>query len=329
MLAHRHERPRQPFTADRAPAPPPPATGRHGAARRAGRRDRGAACVSIPALISYASAMLRNRRTRASASARSSGCATTAPAGSSTGSSTIYYSLNAPSTGGPALHALPRPAGRRGRPDRAAHHVATTTGRRHRPVIHPALPRRGRVARDVRRTAARIRRCSSPASARRPELPADGRRRRLDRHSPDHHVAVPGHPGAGGDAALAAGPRRCRRQCARSSWRRSTAASSWPTRVAGSPIGGHTYAPMQAQMATIVRYRNGRDRHHRVDGGPNVGPDVVYARQNLPLIVNHGRPNPNLSDGPEWGATLGNAIHVWRSAVGIDRRGNLIYAASP
>jgi hypothetical protein len=46
------------------------------------------------------------------------------------------------------------------------------------------------------------------------------------------------------------------------------------------------------------------------------------------LIVNHGRANPNLSDGPEWGATLGNAIRVWRSAVGIDRRGNLIYAAA-
>jgi hypothetical protein len=63
-------------------------------------------------------------------------------------------------------------------------------------------------------------------------------------------------------------------------------------------------------------------------GGPGVPPDVLYARQNLPLIVNHRRPNPNLSDGPEWGATLGNAIMVWRSAVGVDRHGNLIYAAA-
>ena len=39
-------------------------------------------------------------------------------------------------------------------------------------------------------------------------------------------------------------------------------------------------------------------------------------------------PNPNLSDGPEWGATLGNAIRVWRSGVGVDRHGNLIYAAA-
>jgi hypothetical protein len=56
---------------------------------------------------------------------------------------------------------------------------------------------------------------------------------------------------------------------------------------------------------------------------------VVFARQDLPLIVNHGHVNPNLSDGPEWGATLGNKVYVWRSAVGIDRHGNLIYAAAP
>jgi hypothetical protein len=59
-----------------------------------------------------------------------------------------------------------------------------------------------------------------------------------------------------------------------------------------------------------------------------VGANVVFARQNLPLIVDQGRPNPNLNDGPEWGATLGNAIEVWRSGIGVDRSGNLIYAAA-
>ena len=53
-----------------------------------------------------------------------------------------------------------------------------------------------------------------------------------------------------------------------------------------------------------------------------------YARQDLPLIVSGGQPNPNLSDGPEWGATLGNAIRVWRSGIGVDTNGNLIYAAA-
>ena len=48
-------------------------------------------------------------------------------------------------------------------------------------------------------------------------------------------------------------------------------------------------------------------------GGPDIPRGVDFARQNLPLIVEGGRPNPNLNDGPEWGATLGNAIRVWRS----------------
>jgi hypothetical protein len=97
----------------------------------------------------------------------------------------------------------------------------------------------------------------------------------------------------------------------------------------GFAYHGHTYAPLHDGMATIVGYRSGRVDVVAWTGGPVAGPDVVYARQDLPLIVNHGQINPNLSDGPEWGATLGNAIFVWRSAVGVDRHGNVIYAAAP
>jgi hypothetical protein len=96
----------------------------------------------------------------------------------------------------------------------------------------------------------------------------------------------------------------------------------------GFAYHGHTYAPLHDGMATIVGYRSGRVNVVAWSGGPNAGPDVVFARQDLPLIVNNGHVNPNLSDGPEWGATLGNAVFVWRSAVGIDRHGNLIYVAA-
>jgi uncharacterized protein YigE (DUF2233 family) len=77
-----------------------------------------------------------------------------------------------------------------------------------------------------------------------------------------------------------------------------------------------------------MRFRNGRADVRGWTGSGTAPPDVVYARQNLPLIVDHADLNPNLSDGPEWGATLGNAVRVWRSGVGIDRHGNLIYAAA-
>jgi hypothetical protein len=46
-----------------------------------------------------------------------------------------------------------------------------------------------------------------------------------------------------------------------------------------------------------------------------------------PIIWN-GRLNPALNDSSQWGFTVGNAVRVWRTGVGIDRRGNLIFAAA-
>jgi hypothetical protein len=85
---------------------------------------------------------------------------------------------------------------------------------------------------------------------------------------------------------------------------------------------------MERGMATIVGYTTGRVDIRSWQGGPDVPHGVSFARQNLPLIVEGGRPNPDLSDGPQWGATLGNAIRVWRSGIGITARGDLIYAAA-
>jgi Phosphodiester glycosidase len=96
----------------------------------------------------------------------------------------------------------------------------------------------------------------------------------------------------------------------------------------GFVVGGRTYAPLQNGMATFVHYTDGRVDIVDWQDGSRAPAGVDYARQNLPLIVQGGRPNPNLSDGPEWGATLGNAVRVWRSAVGVDARGNLLYAAA-
>jgi len=45
----------------------------------------------------------------------------------------------------------------------------------------------------------------------------------------------------------------------------------------------------------------------------------------------NGRLNPTLNENPnspEWGFTLGGVTRVWRTAVGIDRHGNLIFVAA-
>jgi Phosphodiester glycosidase len=94
----------------------------------------------------------------------------------------------------------------------------------------------------------------------------------------------------------------------------------------GLALNGHTYAAMRDGQATLVGYRDGRVNVVDWRGGPIASGSVAFARQNLPLIVNEGRPGPNLDSG-EWGATVGAAILVWRSGIGVDRHGNLIYAA--
>ena len=91
---------------------------------------------------------------------------------------------------------------------------------------------------------------------------------------------------------------------------------------------GHTYAPMKNGMATLIGYTDGHVDIEPWTAGPAAPAGVAFARQNLPLIVENGGPNPNLSDGPEWGVTVGNAIRVWRSGIGVDQNGNLVYAAA-
>ncbi|MDQ1381989.1 MAG: hypothetical protein QOJ71_2708, partial [Actinomycetota bacterium] len=76
----------------------------------------------------------------------------------------------------------------------------------------------------------------------------------------------------------------------------------------------------------------------RADGTVDVGtwgrdllPTTPYAAafQCLDLIVDNGNDVQGLTrdDHLRWGQTLGGRVFVWRSGVGIDTRGNLVYAA--
>ena len=97
----------------------------------------------------------------------------------------------------------------------------------------------------------------------------------------------------------------------------------------GFAVNGHVYEPFRAGIGTLVAYGDGRVDIVKWPGGPP-GADVVCARQNLPMIVDNGKPDPSLNnDGAVWGLTLGNTVRVWRSGVGVDAQGNLIYVAAP
>ena len=99
----------------------------------------------------------------------------------------------------------------------------------------------------------------------------------------------------------------------------------------GSAVNGRTNEPLKDGNATLICYRDGRIGIVKWSGGPNVGPDVAWARQSLAPIIWNGRLNPQLNDNPnspQWGFTLGGLTRVWRTGVGIDRNGNLIYVAA-
>ena len=96
----------------------------------------------------------------------------------------------------------------------------------------------------------------------------------------------------------------------------------------GFAVDGNSYTPLVPGMATLFGYRDGRVGVTAWHGGNAPGRNIVFARQNLPLIISNGRLNAALDDSSKWGHTLGNAVRVWRSGIGVDRHGNLIYAAA-
>ncbi|MGB9111916.1 MAG: phosphodiester glycosidase family protein, partial [Acidimicrobiales bacterium] len=99
----------------------------------------------------------------------------------------------------------------------------------------------------------------------------------------------------------------------------------------GSSDNGLVNEPLTDGNATLVGYRDGRVAIVKWSGGANAGPNVAWTRQSLAPIVWNGQLNPALNENPnspQWGYTLGGVTRVWRTGVGIDGRGNLIFVVA-
>lgn len=228
----------------------------------------------------------------------------------------VYYSLNAPATGGPALRRIP--IGRHSAAPAAVHPPDIA------PVIRPALPHEGVWV---------------PSESWSPDSPVQVAQFRSDPNYPQMVAGVAWidpsrtwislNPGRlEPDVSLPRGPM----EVAPSQRSRLLATFNSGFKLeddgGGFAVDGHAYAPMRDGQATIIGYANGRVDVRDWTGGPQVPPGVRWARQNLPLIVEGGQPNPTLSNASAWGATVDNAVRVWRSGVGVNARGDLIYAAA-
>jgi hypothetical protein len=308
-------------------APPTRRTGPHGW-RRVRRIIVIAAVFSlIPAFVSLASAMTQQSNSsfgiRFVEWMRDNGAR-----GLVNNIENIYYSLNAPSKGGPALKRLPGQAGAIAGANTAHHAV---------PVYHPPniapLVRNGLPGEGIWHAT------FADGGSQPPVLITSFRPEPINYPQAVVGVAWIDHtrtstwlyPGNQEPAVSmnSRGPEEVPTELRSKLVAAFNSGFKLSDSGGGFAMGGHTYAPLHDGMATFVRYRNGTVDIIRWSGGSTASSDIAFARQNLPLIVDNGKPNPNLNDGPEWGATLGNAALVWRSSVGIDSRGNLIYASGP
>ncbi len=92
-----------------------------------------------------------------------------------------------------------------------------------------------------------------------------------------------------------------------------------------------TVIPLRSGAASFVVYANGSATVGAWGKTVTMTPSVVSVRQNLDLLVENGKPVPglNATTTTRWGATLGNAVYVWRSGLGVTSDGALVYVGGP
>jgi Phosphodiester glycosidase len=99
----------------------------------------------------------------------------------------------------------------------------------------------------------------------------------------------------------------------------------------GFYLNGVTRGSLTRGAASLVYYRNGHVTVGVWGRDVRKTPQVVGIRQNLRLIVDHGKVPMSVDNNvtTNWGATLGGGYFVWRSGVGVTSDGRVIFVYGP
>lgn len=99
----------------------------------------------------------------------------------------------------------------------------------------------------------------------------------------------------------------------------------------GFYLHGKTAVPLVRGAASLVLYRSGKVNIGTWGSEVTMTPGVVAVLQNLVLMVDHGQVSQaaTYNDHSVWGSTLGAAIVIPRSGVGVTANGALVYVAGP
>ena len=91
---------------------------------------------------------------------------------------------------------------------------------------------------------------------------------------------------------------------------------------------GHTIGSLVNGAASLVIYKDGHATVGTWGKDVTMTPEVTFVRQNLKPLVSGGQVADNLDANVEstWGATIGGALAVWRSGIGVTATGDLVYA---
>jgi hypothetical protein len=99
------------------------------------------------------------------------------------------------------------------------------------------------------------------------------------------------------------------------------------TNPGGFESYGRTAVPLRTGLGSVVTYADGVTNigswNQEV---PSRGRAVASVRQNLPLLIDHGRAAATIGCVSCWGATLGGVLDPARSALGIAAGGRLVWA---
>jgi hypothetical protein len=96
----------------------------------------------------------------------------------------------------------------------------------------------------------------------------------------------------------------------------------------GFMSGGRVASPLRDGLGSIVTYSDGQTAIGAWNTEvPQRGLAIQSVRQNLPLLIDHGRLAATIDCQSCWGATVGGAADVARSALGITADGHLMWAA--
>jgi hypothetical protein len=102
-----------------------------------------------------------------------------------------------------------------------------------------------------------------------------------------------------------------------------------PDAHGGFFLDGRTAGVLRRGAASEVFYRNGSMTVGAWGREVRMTPSVVGVRQNLGMLIDHGRIAQNVNRNVEfnWGLTLGGAYYIFRSGVGVTRQGDVLYAS--